>query len=132
MSKTIKLSGYFSGQEGKPLPTELTATISGIGMGEILTVDCKGSYRVSVLYRPLERLAREARARLAREEKNAVERSIRLEGQDGSLRRGQAIAYLRVSDSFAMLTLDFMGKGQISAPFEPIEKMVRAERSTLA
>ena len=132
MSRAIKLNGYFGGEDGKPVPAELTAAVSGIGMGEILTLDCKGKYRVSVPYRPVERLAREALAQLSRGEKSAVEPSVRLEGQDEAFRKGLAVAYLRMNESFMMLTLDFMDRGQISAPFAPIEKMVREERSTFA
>jgi len=132
MSRAIKLNGYFSGDDGKPVAAELTAAISGGGMSEILTLDCKGRYRVSVPYRPVERLAREAFAQFSRGEKSAVEPSVRLEGQDGTFRKGFAVAYLRMSESFMMLTLDFMDMGQISAPFAPIEKMVRNERGTFA
>ena len=130
MSRAIKLQGYFGGEYDKPQPVEVTAVISGSGMGEILTLDCQGGYRVSVPYRPIAQLAREA-VQIARQEKN-VEPYIELEGQDSNLRRGKVAAYLRVRGNFLMLSLDFMNMGQISAPFAPIEKMVRTERGMFA
>ena len=100
-------------------------------MSETLTLDCQGGYRVSVQYRPIERIAHEAIA-LAHTEKTAVEQTIKLMGQDSNLRKGQVVAYLRADSGFVMLTLDFMSMGQISAPFVPIAKMVNAERGTFA
>ncbi|MCL2579153.1 MAG: hypothetical protein FWE32_03885 [Oscillospiraceae bacterium] len=130
MSRAAKLVGYLGGDDERPRQVEVTAIISGSGMRETLTLECKGSYRVTVPYRPLERLAHEA-VQISLQEKQA-EQGIRLEGLDGNRRQGTVVAYLRASGRFLMLSLDFMGMGQISAPFAPIEKLVREERGRYA
>ena len=127
----IKLGGYFSGETSKPLQVMFTAGFSGNGMGETLTLECQEGYRVSVPYRPLERLAGEALAAYSRD-KSPVELSLELKGYDGNRRSGQTVAYVRVSDGFAMLTLEFMNMGQMSAPFAPIQKLAKTQRGRFA
>ena len=132
MGRKIALSGYFSGEQHKPAPVNLVASISGSGMSEMLALECAGKYGVTIPYRPIERLAREAYAQFATQQKTAVEPSIRLPAQGANREKGEVTVYLRMSGSFMMLTLEYMQLGQISAPFAPIEKMVRAERSMFA
>jgi len=132
MGRSIKLNGYFGGDAGFPAPVELIASVSGAGMGETLTLECKGACRVSMPYRPIERLAREAYAECSRQEKNSMEFAVRLDAQDMNRHKAEATAYLRVNGNFLMLSVDFLDTGQISAPFAPIAQMVRDERKTFA
>ena len=131
MGRKIILGGFFGGDFDKPEAVNLAVTITGSGMSEMLVLECQGQYGLTVPYRPIERLAREAFSQSA-QHVNAVEPSVRIPAQSADRKKGTVTAHMRMRGNFMMLTLEYMEMGQMSVPFAPIEKMVRAERSTYA
>lgn len=130
MAKSITVGGFYSDNNERPQKVTVGLTISGIGMGETLTIDCKGYYRVSVPYRPIEKMAAEAR-RTLRTTDGTVEPTTMLQAHDG-LYRSSAQIWIRANREFEMLSVEFEGMGQISVAFAPVEKLVRAERGSYA
>lgn len=130
MAKTITIGGFYSGRDARPQEARVGITISGTGMGESLTIDCKGYYRVSLPYRPIEKMALETRRQL-RNTDGILEPTILLEGHDG-LYWSRAQVWIRANSTFEMLSVEFEDLGQISVAYAPVEKMVRAERGSYA
>lgn len=96
-------------------------------MGELLTIDLPGRWRLTVPFHAVAELCRALRAK-----RDTPELSGRVAGTGREGGRCAAIAWMRRRDGFEMLTLELPGKGQVSLPFAPVESLVRAERRSRA
>lgn len=131
MGRSVTVRGYYSPPGQKPAPCTALVSFEGYGLHESLTVDCRGAYRLTLPFRPLERLVAEGRQQFAATGQT-VEPSLRLEAVGAGLQTQAASAWFRANGQFEMLTLELGNRGQISVPYGPVEGLARAERSTRA
>lgn len=128
---TIRIRGYFGGDQARAEEGTVDVVVSGTGINEMLSIAFHGRYRVTVPVRALRQLAQNTR-RQGAEQTGAVELADKVAGYYSdarvNLHRASISLWFRRKDGFEMLSLEYADRGQISIPFQPVETLLRRWR----
>lgn len=137
MTKSL-ISGFYGHPNGKSEEGKVCVTYISRGISGTLSIAFEGKYQVDIVYWRILGMIDAVRTEhiFFSSASRTIEKSMTVEGFGtdaiSGRQKGPVTVWFRKNGVIEMLSLAFEERGQISIPFAPIEKIIRAENSNLA
>lgn len=134
MNRSVSVLCYYGPPNGQSIQCHASIALSGGAMSETMALSFMDKHRITLPFRPVERLATSVLARAPRSSSYpAIEEDMVVDGfySGGGvmLRPGKVGVWFRSNGQVDMVTVSYEDTGQISVPYTPIAGLAKSQRS---